>query len=72
MQDNDCLVFVEVKYRKTGEAGEGLSAISPQKLRRLLLAGEEYLQQTGWEGLVRVDLLEITAEGILHVENVTI
>lgn len=72
MQQGDCLVFVEVKYRKTGKHGEGLAAISPQKMRRLLLACESYLAENHWDGSVRLDLLEITAEGIQHVENVTI
>lgn len=45
MQDGECLVFVEVKLRKTASFGGALASITPHKLKRLRRAIELYLQQ---------------------------
>ena len=71
MQDGDTLVFVEVKYRQKGHYGDGIRAIRPDKLSKWLKACEEYLSQYDTDSAVRLDVVEITADGISHWENVT-
>ncbi len=71
MQDDDMLVFVEVKYRQKGQYGDGIRAIRPDKLSRWLKACEEYLVLHDTDSALRLDVVEITADGIAHLENVT-
>ncbi|MDY5731086.1 MAG: YraN family protein [Eubacteriales bacterium] len=70
MQQGDTLVFVEVKYRQKGEAGDGLLAITARKQARFLQACEEYLYQTDWQGHVRIDAIEIIGTQVQHLQNV--
>lgn len=70
MKDKDTTVFVEVKYRPQGEAGEGLWAVTPDKRRRLCRAAALYLESNGlWDTPARFDVIEITAQGVHYVPN---
>jgi uncharacterized protein (TIGR00252 family) len=44
---DDKLYFVEVKYRKSGERGNGLDAITKKKLAKMKLASEMYVKHSG-------------------------
>jgi putative endonuclease len=44
MQDNNGLVFVEVRFRKDNHYGGALASITPQKQKRILATAEQYLQ----------------------------
>ncbi len=64
------LVFVEVKYRPRGFAGAGMEAVTQKKQRRILKAAGEYLRKTDqFARPARFDVVEITGEGVIHVEN---
>jgi len=77
MIDDEYLVFVEVKTRKSSRAGFAEESISAAKSSRLLAAGDWYVsehpeyQQMIW----RIDLLALTmgkdgsVQRITHVEN---
>ncbi|MDR3259123.1 MAG: YraN family protein [Fusobacteriaceae bacterium] len=41
--DRTELVFVEVKYRKTNEYGEGIESVDKNKIRKIYRTAEEYL-----------------------------
>ena len=70
MRDGDCTVFVEVKYRPQGEAGEGFEAITQDKRRRMIHAASVYLEKNGlWDTAARFDVVEITSQGISHLPN---
>ena len=70
MLDGDTVVFVEVKTRKTGSPGSGLSAVNLAKQKRILNAALIYLMQNKWTSrIVRFDLVEIHRDGILYVPN---
>ena len=70
MLDGDTVVFVEVKTRKTGSPGSGLSAVNLTKQKRILNAALIYLMQNKWTSrIVRFDLVEIHRDGILYVPN---
>ncbi|MBQ8135930.1 MAG: YraN family protein, partial [Clostridia bacterium] len=62
-------VFVEVKYRPDGHSGDGIEAVTEDKLRRLRLCADTYLGPTPDKN-ARIDILEITPDGIRHVENI--
>ncbi len=40
---DDTIYFTEVKYRKTNNQGDGLAAITPQKLRQMRYAADAYV-----------------------------
>ena len=71
MADGDFLVFVEVKYRPNGRAGDGLMAVSPGKRRRLTHAASAFLfEREAMDRPVRFDVVEITRDGVDHVRNI--
>lgn len=70
MIDGDTVVFVEVKSRPGRSAGAGLIAVTPAKRRRMTHAAQMFLIERGWmDRSVRFDVVEISADGILHVPN---
>lgn len=44
MQDRDCIVFVEVRFRRGGRYGSPAETVDGRKRRRLLIAAQYYLQ----------------------------
>lgn len=70
MRDGETIVMVEVKFRPNGRAGVGLMAVTPSKQRRMLHAARSFLLEREWMDVpVRFDVVEITADGILHIPN---
>ncbi|MBQ8555175.1 MAG: YraN family protein [Clostridia bacterium] len=70
MQDGRTIVFVEVKARPRGRAGDGLLAVTSAKQRRMTHAALSFLVEREWMSHpVRFDVVEITAQGIIHVPN---
>lgn len=45
MRDNETLVFVEVRYRKTNNYGGAVLSITPAKQRKIALTALQYLQK---------------------------
>ena len=70
LRDGDTLVFVEVKARPRGAAGQGLLAVTPAKQRRMTHAARRFLlERDALDSPVRFDVVEITASGLLHVKD---
>ena len=70
MREGGTLVFVEVKYRPAGHLGDGLRSVTQDKRRRLWRAATAYLASCGRMDIpARVDVVEITADGITHIPN---
>ena len=70
MDDHGVTVFVEVKFRPSGRAGEGLLAVTPAKQRHIAHAAGNYLlQRDGFDHPIRFDVVEITSTGLKHVPN---
>ena len=68
MLDGDTVVFVEVKSRPYGAQGAGIQAVTRDKRRRMTGAATMFLASRGWMGKpARFDVVEISAEGVLHV-----
>lgn len=57
MRDGDCLVFVEVRFRRSIGFGGALASIDARKRRRLAVAAEHYLARHGWRGPCRFDVV---------------
>jgi uncharacterized protein (TIGR00252 family) len=45
MQKGDVVHFVEVKFRRNNFAGGGIASISPQKVKKMYSAAQEWLDQ---------------------------
>ncbi len=43
MQDENCLVFVEVRMRNNGRFGTGADTVGPRKMRKIASTAEHYL-----------------------------
>ena len=70
MRDDETIVMVEVKFRPNERAGAGLMAVTPSKQRRMLHAAQSFLLEREWMDVpVRFDVVEITADGVLHIPN---
>lgn len=70
MLDGDTVVFVEVKSRPTRPAGTGIMAVTSAKRRRMTHAAMVFLMEKGWtDRSARFDVVEISADGVLHVPN---
>ena len=57
-QQGDIIYFTEVKYRKKPDTGDGLSAITPQKLKQISFAAETYLS---YHKITNQSLLQIAS-----------
>lgn len=73
MQAWDCIVFVEVKYRKNNKFGTAEASITKGKSQRMILAAQEYLISNGYlEGQdIRFDAV-LLSESNGATENCTI
>ncbi len=70
MEDGETIVFVEVKARPKGKEGDGFTAVTPAKQRRITHAAGQYLLSAQCFGrMIRFDVVEITSRGINHVSN---
>jgi len=45
MSDQECLIFVEVRYRKTDKYGSAAESVNSQKQSRIIHAAQVYLQK---------------------------
>ena len=69
MQDDETVVFVEVRYRKTDSNnyyGNGLTSITASKQRKIVLAAKFYLSLTNqyYQSLCRFDIISVTTKAI--------
>lgn len=69
LMEGETVVIAEVKARSETRRGPAAEAVGPAKQRRIILAAQRFLQQSGLsEHPVRFDVVEVTpAEGGLLV-----
>ena len=60
MQDNDTVVFVEVRYRKNDAFGGAIESITRSKQQKLHATAEQYLQQETSLSNGRFDVVAMT------------
>jgi putative endonuclease len=73
-QDGECLVFVEVKTRRTGMFGSPEESITRRRYQHLAAAIQRYLQTRNADPAdYRVDLLtiEVDSRGRVHQSRIT-
>lgn len=65
MKDGDCIVFIEVKYRKNNHFGGAISAVTHQKQQKIIKTAAFYLQQqklNEYNTLCRFDIIAIEGD----------
>jgi len=70
-EDGRCLVFVEVKYRRTAGAGSPLEAVTISKQRKISRIALFYLNKYKLpaDQPVRFDVIGLMPEKITHIKN---
>ena len=70
-RDGACLVFVEVKYRRTGCMGHPLEAVTPAKQRRICRVSDVYRMRhrIPSDMQVRYDVAAVLDQDIQVVQN---
>ena len=66
-QDKDCLVFVEVRYKKNHQFVKGSASVDAKKQGKLIRTAQHYLQNNniGIDTSARFDIISTT-----HIQNV--
>lgn len=62
MQDNDILVFIEVRYRKNADFGGAAASVTPSKQRRIIKAALAYQQKHAPQSSMRFDVVAIEGD----------
>lgn len=62
-QNNEYLVFVEVKTRSSREFGDPSDAVTNAKMMHLIEAAEEYIVSKNIEKETRFDVIEVVVNG---------
>lgn len=64
MQDNDVMVFIEVRYRKNVDYGDGLISVTKSKQQKIKRAATYYLQEQNLYDkiLCRFDVVAVNGE----------
>jgi len=57
----NCLYFVEVKYRSSDRQGSGFEYVTAKKLQHMQRAAELWLQTHRWRGEVTLSAIEVAA-----------
>ena len=70
-EDGPTLVFVEVKYRKTGKSGSAAESVGRQKQERIYRCAQVYMKYHGISFLqpVRFDVLAMDNMEITWIQN---
>ena len=58
-QEEDFLIFGEVKYRTNLDYGHSESFLSDDQENRIMDAADQYLNENPWRGRVRFDIISI-------------
>jgi putative endonuclease len=71
----DEIVFVEVKYRRTMQAGEGSVSVDARKINHMNQVARAFLRKHDYQKAHRFDIISIVGNlqspEILHFENIT-
>ena len=67
--NNELLVFFEVKFRKNNSYGEPETFVSSKQVKRILEAADEYIIGINWHRDIRFDIVSISGNELLHIED---
>lgn len=60
-EKDECMYFVEVKYRASSRQGGGLDYITPKKQQQMRFAAEIWCAKNHWDGEVSLAVVEVAA-----------
>lgn len=66
---DELLVFVEVKLRKGNGYGEPETFVSAHQQRLIIKTAEDYIFSINWMKDIRFDIVAITGERVVHIED---
>lgn len=66
-REGDVVVVVEVKTRRGRQAGTPEQGVDDPKRRKLCALAQAYIDATGWEGLVRIDVVAVELDSAGHL-----
>lgn len=66
---NQLLVFVEVKLRKSNTFGEPEIFVSRAQERLIIQTAEHYIYAINWQKDIRFDILAITGDTAIQIED---
>jgi putative endonuclease len=70
---NNCMCFIEVKYRKHNRYGFPEEFVTQKKLLKIQETAEAYIYTVNWQGRIRFDVVAITGEELpVHLMDVTL
>ena len=69
-REGETLAIVEVRTRLGDRFGSPEESVGASKQRKLLLLGQVYVQETGWEGPWRVDFVAVRMHDAEHPADV--
>ena len=68
-EDNENIIFIEVKYRKTASYGEPWEAVSIHKQKKICNVARQYCYSKRIRKQVRYDIISICGDEILWFQN---
>lgn len=66
-REGDVVAVVEVKTRRGRQAGTPEQGVDDPKRRKLCALAQAYIDATGWEGVVRIDVVAVELDGLGHL-----
>lgn len=69
MRDNNVMVFVEVRYRRSACYGSAAESVTPLKQRKLIKTAGHYLQSSRVSSRCRFDVVAVTS-GLADALNI--
>lgn len=70
-KDGEIIVVVEVKTRRGRGGGTPEQGVTPAKQGKLCELAQTYCDLTGWEGLVRIDVVGIELDRVGHLLRIS-
>jgi len=69
---DNCICFIEVKYRKHNKFGYPEVFVTDKKIKKIMQTAEAYVIEHDWHGRIRFDVIAITGtEAPVHILDVT-
>lgn len=70
---DNCLCFIEVKYRKHNRYGYPEEFVTQKKLLKIQETAEAYIYNKDWHGRIRFDVVAITGQEVpMHIMDITL
>ncbi len=71
-EQDDSLVFVEVRTRRGVGFGTPEESVTPAKQAHLIAAAQTYVQTNGWTGAWRIDVVAVQLDSAGRLQRITV